>query len=107
MPPKTLPSPKIVRKSHVAKSTAKSPSMYPKASASKYDTLSPNSQAGVVAEADGVSTYRLPHKEEEEEQQGRGRIARLARLRLVAHQPRTGWLAQVKGRHCVLARAEG
>jgi len=57
MPPKTLPSPKIVRKSHVAKSTAKSPSMYPKASASKYDTLSPNSQAGVVAEADGVSTY--------------------------------------------------
>ena len=61
----------------------------------------------------GTANERMKHtdgfllQEEEEEQQGRGRIARLARLRLVAHQPRTGWLAQVKGRHCVLARAEG
>ena len=52
-----LPSPKHIRKSHVAKSTAKSPSMYPKASASKYDTMSPSSQAHVVAEADGVTKY--------------------------------------------------
>ena len=66
--PKTrmLPSPKLIRKAHVAKSTAKSPSMYPKASASMYDTLSPQSQAVVVAEADGVSNYlkgRAKHDE--------------------------------------------
>ena len=62
----------------------------------------------------GTANERMKHtdgfllqEEEEEEHQGQDRIARLARLRLVAHQPRTGWLAQVKGRHCVLARAEG
>ena len=40
--------------------------MYPKASASMYDTLSPQSQAVVVAEADGVSNYlkgRAKHDE--------------------------------------------
>ena len=61
----------------------------------------------------GTANERMKHtdgfllQEEEEEHQGQDLIARLARLRLVAHQPRTGWLAQVKGRHCVLARAEG
>ena len=50
-----LPASVHVRKSCVAKSTEKQASMYPKASAEKYDMMSPNSQACVIACAEGVT----------------------------------------------------
>ena len=54
---KKLPSPKVIRKSCVAKSTAKKPSMYPKAPEEEYANLSPNSQARIRAEGQKVQNY--------------------------------------------------
>ena len=53
--PDQLPASIHLRKGCAAKSTEKQPSMYPKASAEKYDMMSPNSQACVIAAAEGVT----------------------------------------------------
>ena len=53
--PNQLPPSVLVRKSCVAKSTERQASMYPKASAEKYDMMSPNSQASVIACAEAVT----------------------------------------------------
>ena len=59
------------------------------------------------------AAHRLPQRDEKKKKnnnKGQGRIAILARLRLVCRpprEPRTGWLEEVKGYPGVLARAEG
>ena len=53
--PDQLPASIHLRKGGAAKSTEKQASMYPKASAEKYDMMSPNSQACVIACAEGVT----------------------------------------------------
>ena len=75
---KKLPSPKVIRKSCVAKSTAKKPSMYPKAPEEEYANLSPNSQARIRAEGQKVQNYLVEEAK---------RAEAVAKVKLLGQQP--------------------